>query len=144
MMKSVFADSLYWIAIARPRDPWSAAARKAKAELGDARIITTDEVLSEFLTALCGGCPKLRQQAASIVREIISNPMVKVIPQSRDSFLGGLKFYELRGDKEYSLIDCISMNAMRSESIDEILTNDHHFEQEGFALLIRDQDRTPW
>jgi predicted nucleic acid-binding protein len=60
------------------------------------------------------------------------------------SFLGGLKFYELRGDKEYSLIDCISMNAMKSESIDEILTNDHHFEQESFALLIRDQDRTPW
>ena len=144
MMKSVFADSLYWIAIARPRDPWSAAARKAKAELGDVRIITTDEVLGEFLTALCGGGPKLRQQAASIVREIISNPMVKVIPQSRDSFLGGLKFYELRGDKEYSLVDCISMNVMRSESIDEILTNDHHFEQEGFALLIKERDRTPW
>lgn len=142
-MRSVFADSLYWIAIARPRDPWSAAARKAKADLGDVRIITTDEVLAEFLTALSGGGPKLRQQAASIVRQIISNPLVKVIPQSRDSFLGGLRLYELRGDKEYSLIDCISMNAMRSESIAEILTNDRHFEQEGFALLIKERDRTP-
>ncbi len=44
-MKAVFADSLYWIAIARPGDPWSAAARKARAELGDVRIVTTDEVL---------------------------------------------------------------------------------------------------
>jgi len=143
-MKAVFADSLYWVAIARPGDPWSAAAHKAKAEVGDVRIVTTDEVLSEFLTALSGGGPKLRRQAASRVREMISNPMVKVIPQSRDSFLGGLKFYELRGDKEYSLIDCISMNAMRSESIAEILTSDHHFEQEGFALLIKERDRTPW
>jgi predicted nucleic acid-binding protein len=139
-MRSVFADSLYWIAVARPGDPWSAAARKARAELGDVRIITTDEVLAEFLTALCAGGPKLRRQAASIVREIISNPMVKVIPQSRDSFLGGLKFYELRGDKEYSLVDCTSMNAMRSESAAEILTNDHHFEQEGFTVLMKRQD----
>ena len=108
-MRPVFADSLYWIAIARPGDPWVSAARKAKAELGDVRIITTDEVLAEFLTALSGGGPKLRRQAASIVREIISNPMVKVIPQSRDSFLGGLKFYELRRDKEYSLIDCLKV-----------------------------------
>ena len=135
-MRSVFADSLYWIAIARPRDPWASAARKAKAGLGDVRIITTDEVLAEFLTALSGGGPKLRQQAASIVREIISNPMVKVIPQSRDSFLGGLKFYDLRGDKEYSLIDCISMNAMKLESIADVLTNDHHFRQEGFTILM--------
>ena len=135
-MKAVFADSLYWIAIARPGDPWSADARKARAELGEVRIVTTDEVL----TALSGGGPKLRQQAASIVREIISNSMVKVIPQSRDSFLGGLKFYELRGDKEYSLIDCISMNAMRSESIAEVLTNDHHFKQEGFRILMNKQD----
>jgi predicted nucleic acid-binding protein len=141
-MKAVFADSLYWIAIARPGDPWSAAAHKAKAELGEVRIVTTDEVLTEFLTALSGGGPKLRQQAASIVREIIASPHLRVIPQSRDSFLDGLRFYELRGDKEYSLIDCISMTAMRSESITEILTNDHHFEQEGFAVLIKERERT--
>ncbi|MGO8819289.1 MAG: type II toxin-antitoxin system VapC family toxin [Terriglobia bacterium] len=139
-MRTVFADSLYWIAIARPRDPWSTAARQAKVELGDVRIITTDEVLAEFLTALSAGGPKLRQQAASIVRQIILNPMVKVIPQSRDSFLEGLKFYELRGDKEYSLTDCVSMNAMRSESVAEILTNDHHFRQEGFTVLMNRQD----
>ena len=33
-MRTVFADSLYWIAIARPRDPWASAARKAKVEIG--------------------------------------------------------------------------------------------------------------
>ena len=32
-----------------------------------------------------------------------------------------------RDKKEYSLIDCISMNAMRTESLVEALTNDHHF-----------------
>ena len=139
-MKVVFADSLYWIAIARPGDPWASSASKARGLLGDVQIVTTDEVLTEFLTALCGGGPKLRHRAASIVREIIANPNVRVIPQSRDSFLDGLTLYELRGDKEYSLTDCVSMNAMRSESIAEVLTNDHHFEQEGFTVLMNRQD----
>ena len=29
------------------------------------------------------------------------------------------------------------MNVMEAESITEILTNDHHFEQEGFVVLMR-------
>ena len=82
----------------------------------------------------------MRQQAAGIAREIIANSNVRVIPQSRDSFLGGLKFYEQRRDKEYSLTDCVSMNTMRAESLSEALTNDHHFEQEGFTILMKKQD----
>ena len=139
-MKAVFADSLYWIATVKPGDPWAAAAKNAKALLGEVRIVTTDEVLIEFLAAFSVSGPKLRQQAAKMVRAIISNPNVRVIPQSRDSFLRGLELYEQRGDKEYSLTDCISMNAMKSESIVEVLANDHHFEQEGFTILMKKQD----
>ena len=139
-MKAVFADSLYWIAIVKPGDPWAAAAKNAKALLAEVRIVTTDEVLIEFLAAFSGSGPNLRQQAAKMVRAIISNPNVRVIPQSRDSFLRGLELYEKRGDKEYSLTDCISMNAMKSESIVEVLANDHHFEQEGFTILMKKQD----
>lgn len=63
---------------------------------------------------------------------------MRVIPQTRDSFLKGLIFYENRSDKEYSLTDCISMNVMKAESLIEVLTNDHHFDQEGFSILIKD------
>ncbi|MGA2608554.1 MAG: nucleic acid-binding protein [Terriglobia bacterium] len=136
-MKTVFADSLYWIAVVRPNDAWGDAANAARKALGDAFILSTDEVLSEFLAALSHGGETLRRQAAKMVRAILSNPNVRVIPQSRDSFLRGLELYELRGDKEYSLTDCISMNAMKSQSVNEILTNDHHFAQEGFSILIK-------
>jgi len=135
-MKTVFADSIYWIAIVNPRDPWAEAARAAREMLHEALIVTTDEVLTEFLAALSSG-KHMRRQAAKMVRLILDNPNVKVIPQTRDSFLRGLTFYENRNDKEYSLIDCISMNAMRTESLVEALTNDHHFEQEGYAVLIK-------
>jgi predicted nucleic acid-binding protein len=103
--------------------------------LGDALIVTTDGVLVEFLTALSRG-EHMRKQAAKMVRAILENPNVKVIPQTRESFLKGLAFYENRSDKGYSMTDCISMNVMKAESLAEVLTNDRHFEQEGFTVLI--------
>jgi len=39
-------------------------------------------------------------------------------------------------DKAYSLVDCISMTTMRQMHITAVLTNDHHFAQEGFDTLL--------
>jgi predicted nucleic acid-binding protein len=141
-MNAVFADSHYWIAVTKPNDPWSAAAGEAKRSLGNVITVTTDEMLTEFLTALCKSAG-LRELAVKAVREIIKNPNVKVIPQSRDSFLRGLDRYEARIDKQYSLPDCISMNAMKDRSLTRILTNDHHFEQEGFEILMKRNPLSP-
>ena len=49
----------------------------------------------------------------------------------------GLDFYASRTDKEYSLVDCISILTMRQMNITDVLTNDHHFTQEGFTVLIK-------
>jgi len=130
-------DTVYWIAIANPGDQWSGIAKEVRSSLGDVRLVTTDEVLTEFLTGLAYGGEHLRRQAAKMVGAIMENPNVKVLPQTRDSFLSGVKLYEERSDKHYSLTDCISMNAMRAESLSEILTIDNHFEQEGFTVLMR-------
>lgn len=139
-MKVVFADTLYWLAIVRPNDPWKKAASEAKARLGKYRVITTDEVLVEFLASLAGGGQAIRKKAAQMVKTILDNPNVEVIPQTRGSFLDGLSLYEERPDKQYSLTDCISIKVMKSRSVQEALTNDHHFEQEGLTVLIkRDQ-----
>jgi len=138
-MRTVFADTLYWVAIVKPNDPWADTAKKAKALLGNVRLLTTDEVLTEFLTALSRGGEHLRRQAAKMVRAILANPNVKVLPQSRDSFLKGVELYEQRPDKEYSLTDCISMKAMWSESVSEVLSNDRHFTQERFHVLMTEK-----
>lgn len=135
-MKTVFADTLYWVAIVRPNDPWKEPAERASSLLGDVLLLTTDEVLVEFLAALSGGGDNVRGKAVQMVRAILANPNVRVIPQTRDSFLRGLELYEERPDKEYSLTDCISMNAMRRESVTDILTNDHHFAEEKLQVLI--------
>jgi predicted nucleic acid-binding protein len=49
-----------------------------------------------------------------------------------------MALYGARPDKGYSLTDCISMQTMRKEGLTEVLTNDRHFEQEGFRALFRD------
>lgn len=129
----IFADTLYWIAMARPNDSWAAAARRAKTNLGPVQLVTTEEVLPEVLTALAGGGPSLRRAAAAMVRAIQTSPDVRVVSQSGESFLAGLVYYESRLDKSYSMADCVSMQVMRSQQIEALLTNDHHFTQMGLS-----------
>ena len=79
----------------------------------------------------------MRSLAAGLVERLLREPKVRVVPQSRQYFLSALDLYLARPDKGYSLTDCISMQAMRREGITEALTNDRHFEQEGFRALFR-------
>ena len=135
-MKRVFADTFFWLALANPADQWHSAAQTAAAQIPTAHIVTTDEVLTEFLTGMAGRGAYLRHQAVRITRRILADTNVTVLPQTRESFLGGLAFYEQRADKGYSLTDCISMNACREAGIVDVLAHDHHFTQEGFVILI--------
>ncbi len=136
-MKRVFADAHYWIAVGRPGDSYADAAKKARASIGSAVIVTTNEALTEFLNAVSKGGPKIRQVAAKMVIAILNqSPSVKVIPQTRQGFADGVRRYAIREDKEYSLPDCIAMNVMDKEGIREVLTHDHHFKQDGFSTLI--------
>lgn len=136
-MRAVFADTFYWVALVNPRDDRYPDATAIDDSLASATVFTTDEVLSEFLTFFAED-RRLRNRAVLTVSELLQDPGVRVIPQSRRSFLDGLELYRSRPDKGYSLIDCISMQTMRRHSITEALTNDRHFEQEGFRALFRE------
>jgi predicted nucleic acid-binding protein len=104
--------------------------------LASAAIITTDEILTELMTFFSAD-PWLRSRAAATVRSLLVDPEIRVVPQSRASFLAGLELYAARPDKGYSLVDCISMQTMREEGLTKVLTNDRHFEQGGFRTLFR-------
>ena len=131
-MKAVFADTFYWIALTLPGDAAYARAQ----QIGD-DIVTTEEVLSEYLTFFSASPEYLRREVANNVEAILHDPTVRIIAQSHDSFVAGFELYQARPDKGYSLTDCISMQAMRKEGLIEVLTNDRHFEQEGFRALFR-------
>ena len=67
-VRRVFADTLYWLALFLPGDEWAEAARMA--DLSDASLVTTEEVLSEFLTAVSAHGDRARRLACRAVREI--------------------------------------------------------------------------
>lgn len=137
-MRRVFADTNYWVALVIPGDQWRARASAVSDSLGQALLVTTEEVLSEFLNFAAAMGPHTRAVVAGVVRDIIADPGVELVRQTHDSFCAGLDLYERRSDKNYSLTDCISMAVMRQVGLREVLTHDHHFVQEGFVALMRE------
>ena len=135
-MKRVFADTYYWIALINDRDQGHAAAESISQTLSNDTLFTTHDILSEVLTYFCESGQHVRRTVTAYVREILDDPDIRIDPQSEQSFLSGLAFYESRSDKEYSHADCVSMLAMRREQITEVLTDDDHFAQEGFTKLL--------
>src|SRR5947209_8156158 len=135
-MRKVFADAVYWVALAHRKDQWHAKAVVVSQELGPVQLVTTDEVLDEFLAYFSAYGSEMRRRTAHTVRSLLADPSVRVLPQSRQSFLAGLDLHEARPDKAYSLTDCISMAAMRSEGITDVLTHDAHFQQERFRIVL--------
>lgn len=137
-MTEVFADTFYWVAFTNIRDT---AHERAKAFMRSAPprlILTTEEVLTEYLNYFAAWGPEFRRTATTNLHSMRASRTVRIVSQSMASFQAGLMLYQSRPDKGYSLVDCISMQTMREEGLTEILTNDRHFEQEGFRALFRD------
>ena len=132
---AVFADTFFWVALTNPADSRHRQAIEVDSSLVGVEIVTTDEILAEFLTFFAGNA-WLRSRAALTVRSLLRRPSVRVVPQSRESFRNGLELYAARPDKGYSLTDCVAMETMRSSNISDVLTNDRHFAQEGFRVLF--------
>lgn len=136
MSRPIFGDTFYWIALTDPTDAAHSRALAITSERIDSPIVTTDEVLGEYLTFFSGLSQRLRRKAVRNVQDILSDPGIRVHSQSHESFLAGLELYAARPDKRYSLTDCVSMQTMRREGLTDVLTNDHHFAQEGFRVLF--------
>jgi predicted nucleic acid-binding protein len=135
-MSPLFADAFYWIALLNRRDAWYRRVVAFSRTLGTRPFLTTEWVLAEFLAFYSAAGEVTHQRAAAQTCQILQDPRIHVLSPSQALFLDGLALYESRLDKHYSLTDCISMHVMRREGLTDVLTNDHHFTQEGFRILF--------
>lgn len=135
-MKKVFADTHYWIAMINRHDQWHDRVVEQSHQLAPIRIFTTDDVLVEVLNFFAGFSPFMRKNAVRAVWAILRSLEVETATVGQSGFEDGLRLYESRLDKGYSLTDCISMEIMRRQGIQDVLTHDKHFAQEGFAVLF--------
>ncbi len=137
-MKTVFADTSYWVAVINPLDQWAEAAQQATAELGQASILTSVLVLVEVLNFFSSRGPKLIRTAADVVAQIVSPNGTGVIETSVEDLSAAIAMYRKRCDQGYSLTDCASMHIMHRFHINNALTSDEHFTREGLrALMLR-------
>ena len=138
-MPRVFADTSYWIARHFPDDQWHQAALAAERRFARSLyLLTTQEVLTEFLASVAGNEHR-RNFGVRVIDGIQSNSQVEVVPQSAETFARGLELYRSRMDKGYSLVDCVSMNIMVEHRLTLVLTSDRHFKQENsrYVALMR-------
>jgi len=134
-MERYFVDTWYFIAFVHKSDPHHRAARMLARSLQGARFFTHDGVLTELLTFFAGHGSYWRQEIASFVRDVLFSKQFQVAPVDRHMFEEALTMYENRLDKEYSLVDCLSMRLMLRRGLTHVLTSDHHFRQEGFTVV---------
>ena len=132
-MPRIFADSWFYIAVNDRADNHHRRALEAVRRFAGVDVITSTAVLTEVLTYFADEGSRARFHVAAAVRDVIARTEVVVV--DLPLFQRGLDFYEKRSDKEYSLVDCVSMVIMRDRSLTHILSNDHHFRQEGFTLV---------
>lgn len=128
-----FVDTWLLIASIDREDEHHRQALRIGARLSGISLVTHDAVLTEVLTYFSEEGPYARTLAVRAVRDAILT--YNVIPADRPLFLAALDRYAARPDKEYSLVDCMSMVVMEERGIRHVLTNDHHFAQAGFQLV---------
>ncbi|MGQ0540456.1 MAG: type II toxin-antitoxin system VapC family toxin [Blastocatellia bacterium] len=135
-MTAVFVDTVAWIALANTRDALHRKAREIFEHLwlSKASLFTSEFVLLELGNALA--VPDFRTDTAEFIRNLKEAPAIKIVPSSPDLFDRGLDLFDDRPDKAWGLVDCTSFVIMADHSITEAFTEDHHFEQAGFKILL--------
>jgi uncharacterized protein len=132
-MKSVFADTFFFLAAINPDDEAHAEAIAYSNEF-HGELLTTAWVLTEVADALA------KKEQRAIFKELfetLPEPRVRIIAATQILFEQGLRLYFARPDKDWSLTDCISFTVMKERKVKEALTGDRHFEQAGFTKLLR-------
>ncbi len=132
-MAEYFVDTWFIIATFDRFDAGHRSIRRLASSLHDQELVTHDAVLTEFLAFVSAYGAVHRAAAVRVARNAMRR--WTVLPADRRLVLRALTLYGDRLDKAYSLVDCMSMLIMRDRDIQHVLTNDHHFAQEGFTLI---------
>lgn len=132
-MRTYFVDTWFFIASIDLYDQYHRQVMRLARTLGGRRLLTHEYVLGELLTYFSGEGARARANAVETVRGFRRSH--EVIESTPVLFDLALSRYARRPDKEYSLVDCMSMVLMRERGITHVLTNDHHFRQEGFTVV---------
>ena len=139
MARVIYVDSSYLIALLDSGDENFEAAHRLRLRfLQDQQLVlvTVRDALNELLAHFSRSGSSTRRQIARFVRRALTDPRYRIESVDPDLYDDALDLYENRHDKRYSMVDCLGMTIMRRDGIDEVVTTDRDFVQEGFANLM--------
>jgi len=142
-LNAIFADTGYFVALLSANDAHGPAAIEYAALVDEDRtlvLVTTDAVLVELLNFFSRYGHDARVAALKLVRLLLSGGASRVEPQTRELLNDGIALYAERGDKDWSVTDCISLVVMDRLEIDDALAYDHAFVQAGKNALLRSRE----
>lgn len=99
-------------------------------------LVTHNYVLAEFV-ALTHARRLARAPTLEFLDDLLAHPRIEVVWVDQTLHNDAQKLLKVRLDKSYSLCDAVSFVLMRRSGIQDALTTDHHFEQEGFRRLLK-------
>jgi uncharacterized protein len=135
-VEAVFADTLFFFALAAKRDHAHTLATTIYARLlrNGQRLIITDYVIDETLTLV-----KLRTEARialALLERIEQSPAVVVENIDAARLMAAKSMFRKHADHGYSFTDCTSFVVMRELKLTQALTTDDHFVEAGFKALL--------
>jgi len=134
---AVLVDAAAWIGFLWPGDDLHAKTNRVLASTGreGRSLLTTSAILLEVVDGLAKH--NLRYLSRSFRVILAGFPDLEIVHVDAPLFDRAWTLFDARGDKKWSLTDCISFVLMRERGISDALTYDHHFEQAGFRALLR-------
>ena len=133
MMRTIFLDTSYLLALIRKKDARHEAALTASANHAGP-FITTDLVLVEI--ANCLSQPPYRATTVAIIEKIRSDRNTRVVSFDSEGMEKALALYKGHPDKAWGLVDCFSFVVMKEGRMKVALCFDEHFRQAGFEVPL--------
>lgn len=100
------------------------------------RLLITNYVLAEFIP-LSQSRGFKRDDSLNFLIDLCQLPRLELIWVDKDLHNQAMDLLANRLDKNYSLCDAVSFIIMRERRLNEALTTDKHFRQEGFIKLLK-------
>ena len=138
MRPSIFVDTSAWLALINKSDAFHSKTKRIRNMLikDNVRFFVTNYVLVEIANSLSR--IQFRPAAIKLIGSIQKSNDIEIVKIDEEIYTEAWNLYCSRPDKEWSLTDCASFVVMNRNGIRKAFTTDHHFEQTGFTILLKE------
>ena len=139
-MSKVLLDTVGLTAVIDVDDQWHSIAEKVWRELMASRtpLLTTSLILIEMADGLSR--IKHRRAAKELRDGLVSSTRIEIVQATPDHEDRAWHLFGTRNDKQWGMTDCVSIVIAQDRGIKDVFSADHHFEQAGFTLLLKNSN----